>query len=540
MGGQGVLFRELIQSADDASLLQLVPGHARKILEALRPEALVGDSLRQLVISSAAAQEYLAEEKSRKVVFSMLGLNDARLLAGRLSLPLDSDPHTALTAASATLTAGQQTAILEFFGANSTQAKSPVRTAATEAQAARYPLFAHQRDALHRVKQLLYSGSRRVVLHMPTGSGKTRTAMNVVAEHLRSNEPTLVIWLASTQELLEQAASEFEVAWSGLGNRELSLVRMWGNKSVDLESTRDGLIVAGLGKLYATTHRDVNIIPSLGDAVSLVVVDEAHQSIADTYQQVVSILATKRPSTSLLGLTATPGRTYNDVYADAELSRFWSGNKVMLSVPGFDNPVEYLIAEGYLAKPRFRTVTPLRQIGERESSADEIETQFDVSHELLEQLGANQEWNLIVLKATIELLQTHRRVIVFATSVAQAVLLSALMRALGYETARTVTGQTPQRDRDSILSLYTSNTEAPMALFNYGVLTTGFDAPATSAAVIARPTRSLVLYSQMVGRALRGPLAGGNREAEIVTVVDPSLPGFGNPSEAFANWEDVW
>jgi superfamily II DNA or RNA helicase len=71
-------------------------------------------------------------------------------------------------------------------------------------------------------------------------------------------------------------------------------------------------------------------------------------------------------------------------------------------------------------------------------------------------------------------------------------------------------------------------------------LTAGFDAPRTSAALIARPTKSLVLYSQMVGRAIRGPRAGGNKEAEIVTVVDRGLPGFGSVAEAFNNWEDVW
>lgn len=77
-------------------------------------------------------------------------------------------------------------------------------------------------------------------------------------------------------------------------------------------------------------------------------------------------------------------------------------------------------------------------------------------------------------------------------------------------------------------------------IVNYGVLTTGFDAPKTSSVLITRPTKSLVLYSQMVGRAIRGKLAGGNEEAEIVTVVDTTLPGFGNLAEAFKNWEDVW
>lgn len=77
-------------------------------------------------------------------------------------------------------------------------------------------------------------------------------------------------------------------------------------------------------------------------------------------------------------------------------------------------------------------------------------------------------------------------------------------------------------------------------LCNFGVLTTGFDAPNTSAAIIARPTKSLVLYSQMVGRATRGTKAGGNETCEISTIVDTKLPGFGDMAEAFTNWEDVW
>jgi len=64
--------------------------------------------------------------------------------------------------------------------------------------------------------------------------------------------------------------------------------------------------------------------------------------------------------------------------------------------------------------------------------------------------------------------------------------------------------------------------------------------PKTSAAIIARPTKSLVLYSQMVGRIIRGEKVEGTKKAEIWTVVDQQLPGFRNISEAFWNWEDVW
>ena len=99
---------------------------------------------------------------------------------------------------------------------------------------------------------------------------------------------------------------------------------------------------------------------------------------------------------------------------------------------------------------------------------------------------------------------------------------------------------TPPVRRAAILRSFKSASPQPMVVCNFGVLTTGFDAPRTSAAVIARPTKSLVLFSQMIGRATRGPKAGGNATSEILTVHDPSYPGFGDIAEAFFNWEDVW
>ena len=79
-----------------------------------------------------------------------------------------------------------------------------------------------------------------------------------------------------------------------------------------------------------------------------------------------------------------------------------------------------------------------------------------------------------------------------------------------------------------------------MVLFNYGVLTAGFDEPRTRCVIIGRPTTSLVLYSQMVGRAMRGPRVGGNATAQIITVADTNLPGFGSVTDAFSNWEALW
>jgi superfamily II DNA or RNA helicase len=472
-------------------------------------------------------------------VFNLLSTNQAKLLAAHLGLPTTASPHNSLREASDSLSSQQLATVLAFFGADDVGGAVGYTGVTKREARPHYDLFKHQRSVLRRAQERLYRGARRVVLHMPTGAGKTRVAMNVVSEHLRDFEPTVVVWLAFSAELLEQAASEFETAWRYLGNRKVEIVRFWGASSVNLAAVSDGVIVAGLGKLFAAGRSEINLLPTLGDAVSLVVMDEAHQSIAETYEFVLDILATKRRDASLLGLTATPGRTYSDINEDARLAKFWTGEKVRLEVEGYDNPVKYLIAEGYLAKPEFRTVLVNSGCILSEEDLRRVQSGLDLPDNTLELLAGDDKWNAAVIETTRELMSRHRRVLVFATNVRQAIVLASVMRALGHN-ARTVIGTTPKPERQSVLQQYTSNTLEPMAVFNYGVLTTGFDAPATSAAVIARPTRSLVLFSQMVGRALRGTQAGGNERAEIVTVIDTKLPGFGDPATAFTNWEDVW
>jgi superfamily II DNA or RNA helicase len=137
------------------------------------------------------------------------------------------------------------------------------------------------------------------------------------------------------------------------------------------------------------------------------------------------------------------------------------------------------------------------------------------------------------------MLERHDRILFFGTTVAHAEVMATVLQARGHRAA-VITGETDGSERKRRIRTFKQSGGEPMLLCNYGVLTTGFDAPNTSAAMIARPTQSLVLYSQMVGRAIRGTKAGGNKTAEIVTVVDESLPGFDSVANAFKNWEDVW
>ncbi len=402
-----------------------------------------------------------------------------------------------------------------------------------------YALFDHQRAAAERVMDALADTPHKVILHMPTGAGKTRTAMHLVAAHLRQHEPTVVCWLAQNAELLDQAADEFEKAWRYLGNRETGLVRFWGHRKSDVLDTRDGVIVAGLGKMSALDNREPATLLRLADRVSLTIIDEAHQAIAPTYAAILTTLYSKRPHNALLGLTATPGRSWSDIAEDRKLSEYFDGRKVTLEVEGYEDPVTFLIDQKYLARPVFCTLNSDAGIKLSDADISGLSSAIEVPEQIMDRLGTDKQRNLKILSAIEDLMTRHRRVIVFAPSVENARLLTAILSLRSHE-AFVITGESTASERERIVRRFRSSSNFAMVIVNYGVLTTGFDAPATSAAVIARPTRSLVLYSQMVGRATRGTRAGGNDKAEIVTVVDPHLPGFGSIADAFKNWEDVW
>jgi superfamily II DNA or RNA helicase len=364
--------------------------------------------------------------------------------------------------------------------------------------------------------------------------------MHLIARALNENEPGLIVWLAVSRELLEQAAETFESAWSSLGNRRVTLHRFWGARAdapIDLE---DGLLVAGLAKMHAWRERDPVDFLKFSARVRLVVIDEAHQAIAPTYRAVIEALCAAGQHHALLGLTATPGRTWNDVAADLALSEFFDGSKVVLEAGDDPNPVKYLLAEGYLAQPNFRQIEYAPEITPTASELRKLAGADDFTEETLEKLAIDVARNLAIIRAVQGLVdEGHTRIILFAISVQHAEDLSSALTAYGLQTS-VVAGTTPPARRSAILKAFKAPSVTPMIVCNYGVLTTGFDAPKTSAAVIARPTKSLVLFSQMVGRATRGPKANGNTTCEILTVHDPAYPGFGNIAEAFFNWEDVW
>lgn len=526
----GLTAARFFDSLADESLRRFFDPAVLSVLDALFGGEVDQASLRRAASTIVDIDVLAADPQGRKLLLGSIPEQKRDELQARVQRSIS--PSSA-----ADWSKAEVGRLREFFGMYEEYAVQP--QAAELDVLPNFALFDHQRGAVRELLPLLTEGERRAVLHLPTGVGKTRTAMHVIARIMHDNEPCVVVWLASGRELLDQAQAAFQQAWAQLGNRPVKAGLMRGDVMPNLTRFDDGFLAVGLAKAWAVlSGPDPDWATRLAPRVRLVVFDEAHQCIARTYQQITEEL-TIDYRCSLLGLTATPGRTWADIDEDGKLADFFGGNKVTLQVPS-DNPIAYLVDNGYLAKPTFRTLLsePGLRISERESIR--IADSLDVPEDILAAMSMSEQYVAAVLNVVEELVgEGHRRVLVFAASVLHARLLTAILLSRNVR-SQAVTGETSERTRERTIREFKRDDTKPMVLVNFGVLTTGFDAPLASAAVIARPTKSLVLYSQMVGRAIRGPKAGGTDDCTVVTVIDPALPGFGDIASAFSNWEDVW
>lgn len=531
-------YKDIISRADSAWLQEQVGEMSVRVLQAFEERGVSTSELRRVFFSIVNPYDLLADSTRRKGMFDFLRLEEAQELCQTLDLNHEQEPFAVLGNLLMNRGSDKFQACCAFLGLPFENGLTKLESPAREPLKAGYGLFEHQRIAVQDVQESLQKKPKRVVLHMPTGAGKTRMAMHVVCQHLIAHPGTVVVWLANSEELCEQAAEEFQEAWSYLGNRTLNLYRFWGSRTLDMRSLEDGFFVGGFHKLYALVRSRMSELALLGDKTSLVVVDEAHKVIAPSYELVVEGISARQMQMPLLGLTATPGRTWNEPEVDAQLSHFFSKQKVTLKVPGFENPVDYLVSHGYLAEPTFRR---LRYVSDKLSAYElkSLSEDLDVPASVLRKLASDERRSVLIIRELEAMLDRHKRIIVFATTVAHAEMVAAVLNARGHS-CRCITGETGPVQRAEFINWYKLDNDDKRIIVNFGVLTTGFDAPLTSAALIARPTKSLVLYSQMVGRAIRGKSAGGNEKSEIVTVVDTALPGFGDLNKAFTNWEDIW
>ena len=531
MDSPGLHPSQIFDRLNDADAENLLPDGAFRLITLVSPER-IRESRRSVTLGKAFSLDLAVEDHTRrKLLLDAIPKCKIEELESRANVPFDRLREMS------SLSPAVRRALVGFFGGATSVERADTLENSNITVTPSRSLFPHQKCAAAATERFLYRENGRAMLHLPTGVGKTRTAMSIVATHLRAREKGLVIWLAATRELLEQAAVEFELVWQAVGDRQVECVRFWSDYKPPIDRVTDGVVIAGLAKLHAYGKQRRRLW-DLGDRTSMVIFDEAHQAVATTYKDTVETLVTRNPRTPFLGLSATPGRTWAEPETDAAVADLFFGNKVTIDFDG-ENPIKRLTDDKYLANVDFSLLNV--EPGLKLSDADRvaISNTLDVPEMIATLLGEDEQRNLRIVQRLIELADKHTRILVFAPSVSNALLLASICRGIGLH-ADAVTGMTDVNDRKRAIQRFKKVDHRIRVLVNFGVLTAGFDAPAASAALIARPTKSLVLYSQMVGRVIRGPRAGGTENCEIVTVVDTTLPSFGDVADAFMNWEDVW
>jgi superfamily II DNA or RNA helicase len=403
-------------------------------------------------------------------------------------------------------------------------------------------LYDYQKRVKDRLLRSFFGGAQRVLIHMPTGAGKTRTATEGIVDYWRTTGDSngYLMWLTDSEELCSQAEETFKKIWKIRGDSPIKLYKLWGDHTLPKIDETGGIIIASLQRLHrlrtSPSNEEFRVLAKMKTRNRLVVVDEAHKSIAPTYMQAIEFMCDLL-TTKLLGLTATPGRT--DPNQVRILVEFYHNNKISITdEKGIDipNPILYLQQNEYLSQIDRRTVKTNVDVELTAQELEAITNLLDIPASVLRKLSKNDQRNARILSEIIALVEAGRQTIVFACSVEHAHLISELLTLKGIQ-SRCVDGGTASFDRANFIEEFKN--ETVKVLVNYGVLTTGFDAPNTNAVVITRPTTSLVLYSQMIGRGIRGPKMGGTEDCILVDVED-NLIGFPSEQQAFNYFDEHW
>lgn len=371
----------------------------------------------------------------------------------------------------------------------------------------------YQSKVVAEASEILSANFARCIIQMPTGSGKTRTALELVMQQLNLGHD--VIWLANSEELVDQAYNSFCESWPHLASVECVAVNHQRFSASIEYGARCAFHVSTIQGLFNEGGRTSSALSTRLDKMSLLVVDEAHMALAPEFRKVIERFAASAHC-KLLGLTATPGRSYENHDENAALANMFHNRVVKIkNNNGAESTMDFLRDRGIISHVKQSSI----EIEWLESELSDLDLsdseKNDLTDELLERIAHDADRNYMILKSLEGLAQTGKSILYFGTTVLQSKLITTLLKLRQVPVAH-VDGSTKNRSR--VIQQFRAGEIS--VLCNYGVLHTGFDAPNTDVVFIARPTKSIVLYSQMIGRGLRGPAIGGKEFCHLITVND--------------------
>ncbi len=345
---------------------------------------------------------------------------------------------------------------------------------------------------------------------LPTGAGKTATAAIWELEH-HVRKGGRVLWLAHRRSLLRQAHRTFQ--WLGNAAYPKDRLNLIAISSLDAQwpmvTQEHDVVFSSIQSAVLANNGDfIEMFLDESEHGVFVIVDEAHHAAAPGYARLLRRL--KEGGCKLLGLTATPVR------GDDEDQRRLAAL--------FDESIVYqinrqeLIDKFILAVPSFETVKTRVEVEREFTAADykHLERFGEIGPAVLQRLAKNAPRNQLIVQQYRDHQDHYGPTIVFAADKLHCQTLAEEFQKAGVD-ADYVTCDRP--DAQAVITRFQEQ-KGPDVLVNVEMLTEGFDAPHTRTVFIARPTRSEVLLTQMVGRALRGTQANGNETAFLVTFLD--------------------
>ena len=382
----------------------------------------------------------------------------------------------------------------------------------------------YQREAVRRVVVHFRGSDEPAVVVLPTGSGKSL----VIAELARLARGRVLV-LAHVRELVEQNHAKYlaygleaDIFSAGLGRKESGRQVVFGS----VQS-----VVRNLERFAVPDHPR--------GPYTLLVIDECHRVSPKedaSYRQVIDHLRVANPRLKVLGLTATPYRLGQGfIYHRHHHGMVRGDEDTFFRDCVFEQPLRLMVKQGYLAEPR-RIDAALFKDGQE--LRYDFSALFSTSGPASTGLFREEELNRVVaghratpgiIAEVVEHARERQGVMLFAASVAHA------EEILGYLPAREaalITGETLSAERERLINAFKAR--ELKYLVNVAVLTTGFDAPHVDLIAILRPTESVSLYQQIVGRGLR--LSPGKRDCLILDYAgnpwDLYAPEVGSPKPA--------
>jgi superfamily II DNA or RNA helicase len=379
----------------------------------------------------------------------------------------------------------------------------------------------YQSAALDATRRQLQQYDSTVVV-LPTGLGKTVYAAKLVAEWERGN----CLFLAHTKELIEQAADKLGAELGYKPAVEMNV------QAADPDTLwQGGLTVVGS---VQTMYGDKRLAKYDRHPFGLIVVDECHHATAATYRKVIEHFRDLNPAVKVVGITATPNRADGTALG------------LMFESVAYQMSINDAVSDGWLVPVAQECVvvdslsfdglkTRKNEFGEADFSAADLEEVLTLE-EALHKMAV----------PTIEKVG-DRPALVFTATVRHAHELAAVLNRYKAGSAAAVDGTTDKEQRRAVVRDFAAG--RVQFLCNCAVFTEGFDAPNCAAIVMGRPTKSLGLYTQMLGRGLR-PLPGtvdgvsdkDDRRLNILSSDKPSclvLDFVGNSEHKLANAYDV-